>query len=96
MGGEFFQNMALDSDRPVAGVLFPPEELPRMDWQDKRPRRSTVISSRLLLGATMAIGFQSDEEVLRKLRQRPRKMTDEELVKFGKGVRRPAGDPFQK
>jgi hypothetical protein len=44
----------------------------------------------------MAISFQSDEEVLRKLRDRLRKMTDEELVRFGKEVRRLAENPFQK
>jgi uncharacterized protein HemY len=47
-------------------------------------------------GATMAISFQSDEEVLRKLRDRLRKMTDEELIKFGKDVRRLAENPFQR
>jgi hypothetical protein len=31
-------------------------------------------------GATMAISFQSDEEVLRELRDKLRKMTDEELL----------------
>ena len=36
----------------------------------------------------MAISFQSDEEVLRKLRDKSRKMTDEELIRFGKEVRR--------
>ena len=44
----------------------------------------------------MAISFQSDEEVLRKLRDRLRKMTDEELIRFGKEVRRLAENPFQK
>jgi hypothetical protein len=34
----------------------------------------------------MAISFQSEEEVLRKLRDKLRKMTDEELIKFGKGL----------
>jgi hypothetical protein len=43
----------------------------------------------------MAISFQSDEEVLRKLRDRLRKMTDEELVRFGKEVRWLAENPFQ-
>ena len=43
----------------------------------------------------MAISFQSDEEVLRKLREKLRKMTDEELIKFGKDVRRLAENPFQ-
>jgi hypothetical protein len=47
-------------------------------------------------GATMAISFQSDEEVLRKLRDKLRKMTDEELIKFGKEVRRLAENPFQR
>ena len=44
----------------------------------------------------MAISFQSDEEVLRKLRERLRKMSDEELVRFGKEVRRLAENPFQR
>jgi hypothetical protein len=43
----------------------------------------------------MAISFQSDEEVLRKLRDKLRKMTDQELVRFGKEVRRLAENPFQ-
>ncbi len=44
----------------------------------------------------MAISFQSDEEVLRKLRDKLRNMTDEELIKFGKDVRRLAENPFQR
>jgi hypothetical protein len=44
----------------------------------------------------MAISFQSDEEVLRKLRDKLRKMTDDELVRFGKEVRRLAENPFQR
>jgi hypothetical protein len=44
----------------------------------------------------MAISFQSDEEVLRKLWERLRRMTDEELIKFGKEVRRLAENPFQR
>jgi len=44
----------------------------------------------------MAISFQSDEEVLRKLRDKLRKISDEELIKFGKDVRRLAENPFQK
>jgi hypothetical protein len=44
----------------------------------------------------MTISFQSDEEVLRKLRDRLSKMTDEELIRFGKEVRRPAENPFQR
>ncbi len=44
----------------------------------------------------MAISFQSDEEVIQKLRDKLRKMTDEELIKFGKDVRRLAENPFQK
>jgi len=31
----------------------------------------------------MAISFESDEEALRKLRERLRKMSDEELIRFG-------------
>jgi hypothetical protein len=44
----------------------------------------------------MAISFQSDEEVLRKLRDKLRKMSDAELIKFGKEVRRLAENPFQR
>ncbi len=44
----------------------------------------------------MAISFQSDEEVLRKLRDKLRKMSDEELIEFGKKVRKLAENPFQK
>jgi hypothetical protein len=44
----------------------------------------------------MAISFQSDEEVLRKLRDKLRKMTDEESIRFGKEVRRLAENPFQR
>ena len=44
----------------------------------------------------MAIDFQSQEEVLRNLRERLRKMSDAELIKFGKDVRRLAENPFQK
>jgi hypothetical protein len=44
----------------------------------------------------MAISFQSDEEVPRKLRDKLRKMTDEELIRFGKEVRRLAENPFQR
>ncbi|HEY6243703.1 MAG TPA: hypothetical protein VIX17_07150 [Pyrinomonadaceae bacterium] len=44
----------------------------------------------------MAISFRSDEEVLRKLRDKLRKMSDEELIKFGKEVRRLAENPFQR
>jgi hypothetical protein len=44
----------------------------------------------------MAISFQSDEEVLRNLRDRLRKMSDTELVKFGKKVRELAENPFQR
>jgi hypothetical protein len=44
----------------------------------------------------MAISFQSDEDVLRKLREKLRKMSDQELIKFGKGVRKLAENPFQR
>jgi hypothetical protein len=49
-----------------------------------------------LPGATMAISFQSDEGVLRKLRDKLRNMTDQELIRFGKEVRRLAENPFQR
>ena len=44
----------------------------------------------------MAISFQSDEEVLRKFRDKLRKMSDEELIKLGKEVRRLSENPFQR
>jgi hypothetical protein len=44
----------------------------------------------------MAISFQSDEEVLQKLRERSRSLTDEELIRFGKDVRKLAENPFQR
>ena len=42
------------------------------------------------------IAFESDEAILQKLRERLRRMTDEELVKFGKDVRSLAENPFQR
>lgn len=47
-------------------------------------------------GTTRSIGFDPDEVILEKLRQRLRSMTDEELIKFGKEVRRLAENPFQR
>jgi hypothetical protein len=43
----------------------------------------------------MAISFQSDEEVLRKLRDKLRKMSNEESIRFGKEVRGLAENPFR-
>jgi len=42
----------------------------------------------------MSISFESEEIILEKLRERLRRMTDEELIKFGKDVRRLAENPF--
>jgi hypothetical protein len=44
----------------------------------------------------MCIAFDPDEIVLSKLREKLRKMTDEELIRFGKEVRRLAENPFQR
>jgi hypothetical protein len=44
----------------------------------------------------MSISFESDEIVLEKLRARLRRMTDQELIKFWKDVRRLADNPFQR
>jgi len=44
----------------------------------------------------MSISFESEEIILKKLRERLRRMTDEELIKFGKDVRRLAENPFQR
>jgi hypothetical protein len=44
----------------------------------------------------MGIGFDSDQVILEKLRERLRRMTDQELIKFGKDVRRLAENPFQR
>ena len=42
------------------------------------------------------IGFESDEAILQKLRERLRRMTDEELIRFGKEVRKLSENPFQR
>jgi hypothetical protein len=47
-------------------------------------------------GAMMSISFESEEIVLKTLRERLRRMTDEELIRFGKDVRRLAENPFQR
>jgi len=47
-------------------------------------------------GAMMSIGFDSDEIILDKLRERLRRMTDEELIKFGREVRKLVENPFQR
>ena len=44
----------------------------------------------------MSISFDPDEIALQKLLERLRRMTDEELIRFGKDVRRLAENPFQK
>jgi hypothetical protein len=44
----------------------------------------------------MSIGFDSDEVILEKLRERLRRMTNEELIRFGKDVRKLAENPFQR
>ena len=68
----------------------------RQSGETKRLRPSSILIPVAPPGATMAISFQSDEEVLRKLRDKLRKMTDEELIRFGKEVRRLAENPFQR
>ena len=44
----------------------------------------------------MSISFESEEIILEKLRERLRRMTDEELIKFGKDVLGLAQNPFQR
>ena len=44
----------------------------------------------------MSISFESDEIILEQLRKRLRNMTDTELIKFAKDVRRLAENPFQR
>jgi hypothetical protein len=44
----------------------------------------------------MSISFESEEIVLNKLREKLRRMTDEELIRFGKEVRRLTENPFQR
>ena len=44
----------------------------------------------------MSIGFDSDEIILKRLRERLRRTTDKELIMFGKDVRRLADNPFQR
>ena len=44
----------------------------------------------------MSIGFDSDDVILEKLRERLRRITDEELIRFGKDVRKLAENPIQR
>jgi hypothetical protein len=44
----------------------------------------------------MSISFELEEIVLNKLRERLRRMTDDELIRFGKDLRRLAENPFQR
>jgi hypothetical protein len=44
----------------------------------------------------MSISFESEEIVMNKVRERLRRMTDDELIRFGKDVRRLAENPFQR
>jgi hypothetical protein len=44
----------------------------------------------------MGISFESEEIVLNKLRERLRRTTDDELIRFGKDLRRLAENPFQR
>jgi hypothetical protein len=44
----------------------------------------------------MSIGFDSEEIILQKLRERLRRMTDKELIEFGENVRKLAENPFQR
>jgi hypothetical protein len=44
----------------------------------------------------MSVGFDSDQIILKKLRERLRRRSDEGLIKFGKDVRRLAENPFQR
>ena len=44
----------------------------------------------------MSISFDSEEIILEKLRGRLRRMTDKELIEFGKNVRKLAENPFQR
>jgi hypothetical protein len=43
----------------------------------------------------MSISFESEEIVLNKLRERLSRMTDDELIRFGKDPRRLAENSFQ-
>ena len=47
-------------------------------------------------GAMISIGYDSEEIILEKLRGRLRRMTDKELIEFGKNVRKLAENPFQR
>ena len=44
----------------------------------------------------MSISFDSEEIILEKLRGRLRRMTEKELIEFGKNVRKLAENPFQR
>jgi len=70
-------------------------QLSRID-RTKRKHRSKICSPVAPPGAMMSISFESDEIILEQLRERLRSMTDAELIKFGKDVRRLAENPFQR
>jgi hypothetical protein len=44
----------------------------------------------------MSIGYDSEEIILEKLPGRLGRMTDKELIEFGKNVRKLAENPFQR
>jgi hypothetical protein len=44
----------------------------------------------------LSISFESEEIVLNKLRERLPRMTDDELIRFGKDLRRLAANPFRR
>ena len=60
----------------------------RSEWScvPEKEKREQKIQKQFLTRAGMV------RDVLRKLRNKLRKMSDEELIKFGKEVRRPCGE----
>jgi hypothetical protein len=81
----------------VLAVEFVPHTVSGLSLSDakEKPQCYDVVSRCSALGRQM-IGFESDEAILEKLRERLRRMTDEELIRFGKDVRRLAENPFQR
>src|SRR6266446_6152905 len=81
---------------PGRNRLHPPGVSAFSNRRTKRPRGGSILFPVAPPGAMMSISFQSEEIVLEKLRERLRRMTDEELIRFGKDVRRLAENPFQR
>src|SRR6266699_1707613 len=87
---------ALSANAPVSTLSYFPSKCQEKIGRTKRGHRSKIRFPVAPPGAMMSIGFDSDEIILEKVRERLRRMTDEELIRFGKDLRKLAENPFQR